>query len=53
MIGGGRRPHRDIAVLNAAGALVVVGQVADLRSGVALAGPVIDDGPGRRRCSSS
>ena len=37
-------PHRDIAVLNAAAALVVIGRAADLAAGVALACEVIDDG---------
>jgi len=44
VIGGQASPHRDIAVLNAAAALVVVGTVPDLPSGVVLAGRVIDDG---------
>ncbi|MDA8058078.1 MAG: anthranilate phosphoribosyltransferase [Actinomycetota bacterium] len=41
---GERSPHRDVAVLNAAAALVVVGTVGDLAAGVALAGEVLDDG---------
>lgn len=44
VIGGQPSPHRDIAVLNAAAALVVVGRVPDLPSGITLAGQVIDDG---------
>jgi anthranilate phosphoribosyltransferase len=44
VIGGQSSPHRDIAVLNAAAALVVVGTAPDLPSGVVLAGQVIDDG---------
>ena len=44
VIGGQPSPHRDIAVLNAAAALVVVGTAPDLPSGVVLAGQVIDDG---------
>jgi anthranilate phosphoribosyltransferase len=44
VIGGRTSPHRDIAVLNAAAALVVIGQVADLQAGVALACEVVDDG---------
>ncbi|HEY5096647.1 MAG TPA: anthranilate phosphoribosyltransferase [Acidimicrobiales bacterium] len=44
VIGGQSSPHRDIAVLNAAAALVVVGTVPDLPSGVVLAGQVVDDG---------
>jgi anthranilate phosphoribosyltransferase len=44
VIGGQSSPHRDIAVLNAAAALVVIGQAADLPAGVSLACEVIDDG---------
>ncbi len=44
VIGGEPSPHRDIAVLNAAAALVVIGRAADLGSGVSLACEVIDDG---------
>ena len=44
VVGGEPSPHRDIAVLNAAASLVVVGAVPDLGAGVALAGEVIDDG---------
>ena len=44
VIGGQPSPHRDIAVLNAAAALVVVGKVPDLPSGIVMAGQVIDNG---------
>jgi anthranilate phosphoribosyltransferase len=44
VIGGQPSPHRDIAVINAAAALVVVGKVPDLPSGIAMAGLVIDNG---------
>jgi anthranilate phosphoribosyltransferase len=44
VIGGRASPHRDIAVLNAAASLVVMGESADLPAGVARAGQVIDDG---------
>jgi anthranilate phosphoribosyltransferase len=44
VIAGQPSPHRDIAVLNAAAALVVVGRVDDLPAGVALACEVVDDG---------
>ncbi len=44
VIGGQPSPHRDIAVLNAAAALVVVGTVPDLPSGIIRAGQVIDNG---------
>ena len=41
---GDKGPHRDIAVLNAAAALVVCGRAADLGDGMTQAGAVIDDG---------
>ena len=44
VIAGEPSPHRDIAVLNAAAALVVVGRASDLSSGVSLACEVVDDG---------
>ena len=44
VLAGDRSAHRDIVVLNAAAARVVVGRVPDLAAGVALAGTVIDDG---------
>lgn len=44
VIGGRPSPHRDIAVLNAAAALVVIGKAADLAAGVSLACQVIDNG---------
>ena len=44
VIGGEPSPHRDIAVLNAAAALMVIGRAADLAAGVSLACEVIDDG---------
>jgi anthranilate phosphoribosyltransferase len=44
VIGGRASPHRDIAVLNAAASLVVMGEAADLSAGVARACQVIDDG---------
>ena len=44
VIGGRESPHRDIAVLNAAASLTVIGKVSDLAAGVALACEVIDDG---------
>ncbi|MHB1516918.1 MAG: anthranilate phosphoribosyltransferase [Acidimicrobiales bacterium] len=48
VLAGDPSPHRDIAVLNAAAALVVVGQSADLEAGVELAGQVIDEGRAER-----
>ena len=44
VIAGEPSPHRDIAVLNAAAALVVVGRAEDLATGVSPACEVIDDG---------
>ena len=44
VVAGDISPHRDVAVLNAAASLVVVGKVADLKAGVELAMSVIDDG---------
>ena len=44
VIGGEPSPHRDIAVLNAAAALMVIGRAADLTAGVSMACEVIDDG---------
>jgi anthranilate phosphoribosyltransferase len=48
VIAGDASPHRDIAVLNAAAALTVIGRSGDLASGVSLAGAVIDDGRAAR-----
>src|SRR5262244_1137106 len=41
---GKKGPFRDVAVLNAAAALVVAGKAKDLKQGVALAGKSIDSG---------
>lgn len=41
---GSSGPIRDIVTLNAAAALLVAGVVDDLRSGVELAGTILDDG---------
>ncbi len=49
VLAGEPSAHRDIAVLNAAAALTVVGRVPDLAAGVALAGQVIDDGTAASR----
>jgi len=48
VIAGEPSPHRDIAVLNAAASLVVVGRADDLRAGMDLAAAVIDDGRAAR-----
>ncbi len=44
VVSGHSSPHRDIALLNAAAALVVVGRAPDLADGLALAATVIDSG---------
>ena len=44
VLDGMRSPYRDIAVFNAAAALLVAGKAKDLREGVALAGAALDDG---------
>jgi anthranilate phosphoribosyltransferase len=44
VLAGQPSAHRNIAVLNAAASLVVIGLAPDLAAGVALAGQVIDDG---------
>lgn len=41
---GAKTPYRDIAVLNAAAALVVAEQAADLKEGAARAGAALDEG---------
>jgi anthranilate phosphoribosyltransferase len=44
VIEGARNPYRDIAVLNAAGALVVAGKAGDLRQGVETASAALASG---------
>jgi anthranilate phosphoribosyltransferase len=44
VLDGEKTPYRDIAVLNAAAALVVAGEAADLRDGVARAERSVDSG---------
>jgi anthranilate phosphoribosyltransferase len=44
VLGGQKSPYRDIAVLNAAAALVVAEKAGDLRDGAAQAADAIDDG---------
>jgi anthranilate phosphoribosyltransferase len=44
VLAGARTPYRDIAVLNAAAALVVAGTAADLREGAAQAAAALDRG---------
>lgn len=44
VLAGARTPYRDIAVLNAAAALVVADRAADLRAGARLAQDALDSG---------
>ncbi|HYC24631.1 MAG TPA: anthranilate phosphoribosyltransferase [Roseiarcus sp.] len=44
---GAKNPYRDIALLNAAGALVVVGKAGDLGHGLGLAAKALDSGAAR------
>lgn len=48
LLDGERGAFRDIALLNAAAALIVAGRAADLRAGAARAAAAIDDGSARR-----
>jgi anthranilate phosphoribosyltransferase len=48
VLAGGKGPHRDIVVLNAAAGLVVAGLADDLAGGVERAGAAIDDGSALR-----
>jgi len=47
VLAGERGAYRDIAVLNAAAALIVAGRAQDLREGAAQAAAAIDDGRAR------
>ena len=44
VLGGARTPYRDVALLNAAGALVVAGRVESLKEGAVIAARAIDEG---------
>ena len=44
VLAGARTPYRDIALLNAAGALVVAGRAGSLREGAAMGGRALDEG---------
>ena len=44
---GAKGPQRDIVLLNAAGALVVVGEAGDLEEGLSLAAQSLDSGRAR------
>jgi anthranilate phosphoribosyltransferase len=48
VLDGHQGAYRDIVLLNAAGALIVAGKVADLKKGVAMGAAVIDDGGARK-----
>ncbi|MBM3556724.1 MAG: anthranilate phosphoribosyltransferase, partial [Alphaproteobacteria bacterium] len=48
LLDGHLGPYRDIAVLNAAAALVVAGKAADLKTGARLAATAIDSGAARK-----
>jgi len=47
VLSGARGPHRDIALLNAAAALVVVGEVPALEDGLSVAAEAVDSGRAR------
>ncbi len=44
VLDGARTPYRDIAILNAAAALVIAGEASGLREGAAVAARAIDEG---------
>jgi len=44
VVAGDPSPHRDIALLNAAAALVVIGQASDLAAGMTMASSLVDSG---------
>jgi len=44
VLGGARNAYRDIAILNAAAALVIAEKARDLTEGAALAGAALDSG---------
>ena len=48
VLAGAKTPYRDIALLNAAGGLVVANRAATLKDGIALAARAIDDGAAAR-----
>ena len=50
---GKKGPFRDVALLNAAAALVVAGKAKDLKDGVAVAAKSIDSARGRRAARSA
>jgi anthranilate phosphoribosyltransferase len=48
VLGGEKNAYRDIALLNAAGALVLAGKAGDLKQGVEIAADTIDGGSAAR-----
>jgi anthranilate phosphoribosyltransferase len=44
VLAGARNPYRDIAMLNAAAALIVAGRVTELKAGASLAAKSLDEG---------
>jgi anthranilate phosphoribosyltransferase len=48
VLGGRKTAYRDIAILNAAGALVVAGKAKTLKDGASLAAKAIDSGAAKR-----
>jgi len=48
VLSGEKGPHRDIVLLNAAAALLLVGDAGDLHEGLALAGESVDSGRARQ-----
>jgi anthranilate phosphoribosyltransferase len=48
VLAGEKSPYRDIALLNAAAALVVAGRAKDLREGVTLGAQALDSGAVRK-----
>jgi anthranilate phosphoribosyltransferase len=48
VITGEKNAYRDIAVLNAAAALVVAGKVADMKAGAGMASSALDNGAVQR-----
>ena len=52
VLNGEKSPARDIAILNAAAALVIAGRSADLPEGLSRATAAIDDGSARQTLQS-
>ncbi len=52
VLGGGRGPHRDIVLVNAAAALVAAGKVETFLEGMAIAAVSIDSGAAREKAEA-